>query len=350
MKELIELLQHPIDLPWPTQDWKIAKLDENVNKELLFNSFDDAFSEKETEALGESLACLVIHKGRIVHERYAEGFNKNSTFVSWSMAKSILQALIGILVKENNLDVNAAPNIPEWSAEDDARKKITLDQMLRMVDGLDFNEDYVDDQVSNVIEMLFDETNSKDMGAYAIARKLKHKPGKLWNYSSGTSNIVSRVVADVLKDSGREYPEFMQSALFNKLGMQSAEPKFDEAGTFVGSSFVFSTARDFAKFGYLYLRDGVWDGERILPEGWVDYTRTVTPESEAGTYGSHFWLVPGSLGIFSCQGYEGQRIMMVPKLDLVIVRLGKTPIEKAEALNQFMKNIVDAFRSTLPQS
>lgn len=347
MTNLVPLAKHPQGLEWPTEDWQTGELDSRVDRDLLQKTIEDAFREKETEELAESLACLLVHKGKIVYERYADEHDKDSTFISWSMAKSILQSLVGILVKQEKLDIYKPPYVPEWTGEGDKRAEISLDQMLRMVDGLDFNEDYVDDQVSNVIEMLFDEKHNKDMGAYAADKPLKHQPGTFWNYSSGTSNIISRVVRDVLQNDGRDYAQFIQQELLKKIGMKSAQPKFDEVGTFVGSSFVFATARDFAKFGYLYLRDGNWDGEQLLPEGWVDYTRTPTPQSEMETYGSHFWLVPGSLGIFACQGYEGQRIMMVPKLDLIIVRLGKTPIEKAENLNLFMKNIVDAFRGTV---
>jgi CubicO group peptidase (beta-lactamase class C family) len=137
----------------------------------------------------------------------------------------------------------------------------------------------------------------------------------------------------------------MERELFGPLGMRSADPTFDEAGTFVGSAHCACSARDFARFGLLYLRDGVWNGRRILPAGWVDYSRTPSAASE-GMYGAHFWVIPGSLGTFSCQGAWGQRILIVPKLDLVVVRLGQTTPHKVGAVVQYCKELVDAFRPT----
>jgi CubicO group peptidase (beta-lactamase class C family) len=138
---------------------------------------------------------------------------------------------------------------------------------------------------------------------------------------------------------------FMRRELFDPLGMKTADPHFDAAGHFIGASYCPCSARDFARFGLLYLRDGSWDGRRILPEGWVDYSRTPSPQSD-GLYGAHFWVTPGSLGIFSCQGAWGQRILIVPKLDLVVVRLGRTAPHKVGAVVQYCKALVDAFRPT----
>jgi CubicO group peptidase (beta-lactamase class C family) len=137
----------------------------------------------------------------------------------------------------------------------------------------------------------------------------------------------------------------MHRELFDRIGMGTADPRFDRAGNFIGSSNCYCSARDFARFGYLYLRDGVWDGERILPAGWVDYSRTPTPQSE-GIYGAHFWVVPGSLGLFYCSGAFGQRILMSPKLDLVVVRLGITAPHKGAAAIRYCKQLIDVFRPT----
>ncbi len=137
----------------------------------------------------------------------------------------------------------------------------------------------------------------------------------------------------------------MRNELFEPLGMKTAKPRFDEAGHFIGSSHCYCSARDFARFGYLYLRDGVWDGRRILPEGWVDYSRSGGAASE-GTYGAHFWVIPGSLGLFACNGAGGQRIFISPKLDLVAVRVGNTAPHKVDAVVRYCKELVDAFRPT----
>ena len=137
----------------------------------------------------------------------------------------------------------------------------------------------------------------------------------------------------------------MNRELFEPIGFKSADPRFDDVGTFVGSSHFFATAQDYARFGLLYLRDGCWDGQRILPPGWVDYTRT-PGQASGGLYGAHFWTIPGSLGLFYCSGAQGQRILLSPKLDLVVVRLGKTPPHKVDAVVRYCKEIVDLFRAT----
>jgi CubicO group peptidase (beta-lactamase class C family) len=217
-----------------------------------------------------------------------------------------------------------------------------------MRSGLLFHEDYVDAHISHVIEMLFS-AGKPDAAAYAAALPLEHEPGSVFSYSSGTTNILSAAVARILGTRGDAYRGFLRRELWDPLGMRSADPRFDEAGHWVASSFVFATAQDFARFGLLYLRDGVWAGRRILPEGWVDYARTHTgTEEDTGFgYGAHWWLVPGSLGIFRCSGYNGQRIIVVPPLDLVVVRLGVSPVELAPELERFSKELIDAFRPLL---
>jgi CubicO group peptidase (beta-lactamase class C family) len=160
------------------------------------------------------------------------------------------------------------------------------------------------------------------------------------------------VVARALGARGDAYREFLHRELFDRLGMRSADPRFDEAGHWIASSFVFATAQDFARFGLLYLRDGIWSGQRILPEGWVDYARTHTgTDEETGRgYGAHWWLIPGSLGIFRCSGYNGQRITLVPPLDLVVVRLGVSPVDLEPELEPLLMRVIDAFRPLLDQS
>ena len=243
------------------------------------------------------------------------------------MAKSMLQAAVGLLVGDGKLDIDAPAAVPEWSDGADPRHAITLRQLLAMRDGLDFAEDYVDDKVSDVMQMLFGDGQA-DMAHFAADRPLAAPPGTRFNYSSGTSNIVSGVVARTV-GPGERYARFLHSRLFGPLGMTSADPEFDEAGTWVASSFLRTNARDYARFGLLYLRDGMWDGVRLLPAGWVDYARTWVSEDpeDASPYGAHWWGVAGdTLGTFRCSGYEGQSITLCPTLDLMVVRLGKTPL------------------------
>jgi CubicO group peptidase (beta-lactamase class C family) len=315
----------------------------------LGRTLEHAFAQPES--LGTTNAVVVVHRGAVVVERYADGIDASTMHVSWSMAKSMLHAAIGILVREGRIDVAAVADDPAWRDQDDPRGVITIDQLLKMRSGLLFNEDYVDEHVSHVIKMLFG-AGKPDAAAYAAALPLEHEPGSVFSYSSGTSNILSAVLARALGARGDAYREFLRRELWDPLGMRSADPRFDEAGHWIASSFVFATAQDFTRFGLLYLRDGVWEGRRLLPEGWVDYARTHTgTDEETGFgYGAHWWLVPGSLGIFRCSGYNGQRIIVVPPLDLVVVRLGVSPVELQPELERFSKELIDAFRPLLDRS
>jgi CubicO group peptidase (beta-lactamase class C family) len=278
----------------------------------------------------------VLQHGEVIAERYDEpsGVGPDTTLISWSMAKSILHAAVGLLVDRDLLDPSAPAAVPAW--QDDERSAITLEHLLRMVDGLNFVEDYVDDRISDVIHMLFRE-GKDDVAAYATARPLAHPPGKVWNYSSGTSNIVAWLAGRAAGGTDAMH-RLLEHDLFGRIGMHTAIPKFDAAGTFIGSSFVYATARDFARFGQLYL-DG---GRDVLPAGWVDHARMATAGS-GGEYGAHWWLRPDDRhGTYYASGYEGQRIVVVPPKDLVVVRLGKTHVDLAPNLWNLIDEIVAA--------
>jgi CubicO group peptidase (beta-lactamase class C family) len=313
---------------------------------------DRAFVDQPTAALAETLAVVAVQRGEVVVERYAEGVDVDTTLISWSMAKSITNALVGILVRQGRLDVSRPIPVKEWSAGD-PRSRITIDQMLRMVDGLRFREAehlgggsvrYYPEEESDVIPMLFG-AGRRDVAGFAATLPTLAEPESRWNYNSGASNLLARLVGETVGGGRDGMLTFMRRELFDPLGMTSASPVFDEAGHFIGSSHCPCSARDFARFASLYLRDGVWEGRRLLPEGWVDYSRTPSPQSE-GLYGAHFWVIPGRLGIFHCSGAFGQRIFMVPKLDLVVVRLGDTAPHKVAAVIRHCKELVDAFRPT----
>lgn len=310
---------------------------------------DRLFAETEHR---RSLALVVQHRGSVVYERYGvqpdtafgpgSPVGPDTTLISWSMAKSITHALVGIAAADGLLDVDAPAPVAQWRGT--PKERITLLQLLEMRSGLAFVEDYVDDSVSNCIEMLFG-PGQHDMAAYAAALPLVHEPGAVWNYSSGTTNIVARVLGDAV-GGGREGLEaFARERLFGPTGMASAIPKFDTAGTFVGSSFVYATARDFARFGQLYLDDGLVDGRRVLPAGWRDHARTPAAfdEEEGFGYGRHWWLWPAFPGSLACHGYEGQFTIVVPDRDLVVVHLGKTPYDQRLPLRAGLRDLVAAF-------
>ncbi len=351
---LLPLHPQPADLAWPTVEWPRAELDPKVDREALMRLLDDAFSEPPPDSLERTHATVIVHRGAIVAERYASDVGPDDTFASWSMAKSVTQALVGILVRQGRLDPHAPAAVTDWEA-DDPRREISVDQLLRMVDGLRFREakqlpnggtEYYPESESDVVPMLWGEGKA-DVARFAAALPRLHPPEEIWNYNSGGSNLLARIVGDVVGGGPDGMLAFMRSELFEPLGMKSPAPRFDERGTFIGSAFCFCSARDFARFGYLYLRDGIWEGRRILPEGWVDYTRTPTPQAEAGHYGAHFWIYPGSLGMFYCGGAFGQRTIISPALDLVLVRLGNTSPAKLAAVDAYTKAIIDAFRPIL---
>jgi CubicO group peptidase (beta-lactamase class C family) len=200
------------------------------------------------------------------------------------------------------------------------------------VDGLDFVELYEPSARSDVVDMIFG-AGKADVAGYAIARPPLHPPGTYWSYSSGTSNVIARIAGDVVGGSADPMRAFLHERLFDPIGMRSAMPRFDAAGTFIGSSYVFATAQDFARFGLLYLRDGIWDGARLLPRGWVDHARRETPAS-IGRYGAHWWLALDGSGIFSANGFQGQHIVVDPARDLVVVRLGvSTPAQRVDVVH-----------------
>ncbi len=278
-------------------------------------------------------------------ERYRDGVDEHTTLPSWSMAKSILHAVVGILVGRGLLDPAAPAAFRPWTAPDDARGAITLDDLLHMRSGLSWVEDYVDGETSTVIEMLFG-SGRGDMAAYAADRPLAAPVGSRFEYSSGTSNLISAVTARVVGRDPATYEAFLRSALFEPLGMTSPIPKFDGAGTWIASSYCFATARDFARFGLLYLRDGVWDRARLLPPGWVDHARTPQADvlDEGWGYGAHWWLLPErDDGLFFACGHQGQYLMVVPALDLVVVRSGLSEAAHRDAIVAFLLDVIACF-------
>ncbi len=327
------LPSQPDGTPWPTAAWPTGDAPAGL-ADVAAELFDP---DREPE-LGRSLALVVVRRGRLLHEAYGSGTGADTTLISWSMAKTITAMLVGIAVRDGLLEPAAPAPVPEW--DDDERATITLDHLLRMRSGLRFVEDYVDAETSDCIEMLFG-SGSGDVAGYAVARPAAHPPGEMWNYSSGETNIICRILRDAL--GGPEAVEaFARRELLDPLGATSMSLRTDTAGTFIGSSFAYATARDFARLGLLLLRDGTWDGRRLLPDGWVDSMRTTQahdPENGLG-YGRQTWTVPDGRGTFRMNGYEGQRVICTPSTDTVIVRLGKTPVELAPAMDAVLDRII----------
>jgi len=324
---------------WPGATWDSGAVDDDVDGERLQALMRRLF--EQPPELGLTLAVVAVHRGRIVAEDYGPDTDVTTPLISWSTAKSMTHAAVGLAVGRGLLDVSEPAPVPEW---EDERGTITLQHLLTMTPGLRFVEDYVDAGISHCIDMLFG-AGKDDTAGYAAALPLDHAPGTVFNYSSGTTNIVSRAVGDAVGGEAA-MRRLLTDDLFGTLGMSTATPTFDAQGTFIGSSFVHAAARDFARFGYLYLRDGVWQGERLLPDGWREHARTptpVVPAQEDFGYGAHWWLWRDEPGSLAAHGYEGQYVVVLPGRDLVLVRLGKTPAEIRPNLIGVLRELVACF-------
>lgn len=308
---------------------------------------DRAFSEPDPERPRRTQAVVVVYRGQIVGERYAVGIGPETPLIGWSMTKSVISALVGVLVKQGRLTLEGPLPIPQWHSADDPRVAITLDHLLRMSSGLRFDEDMSNPR-SDVMHMLLD---VGDAARFAMNKNVTAAPGTTFKYSSGTSNVIARVMRNVLQDD-TEYLSFPRRALFDRIGMTGAIMETDAGGTFVGSSYMYATARDWARFGLLYVQDGVWNGERVLPQGWVTYTTSPAPADSTKHYGAHFWLeVPDEYRGADCRlhadalhaaGHEGQFVTIVPSLEAVIVRLGRTRFPKAWDQCGFVRDVFGA--------
>lgn len=357
----------PAEARFPGRQWRSGAPGPGVDVAGLDRAVGQMMEDQDS--LGLTQALLVVHDGALVREVYGPGGAPDARFISWSIAKSITGALVGIAVGDGNVDLDQSNLFPEWGH--DERSGITVRHLLNMSSGLSWSEDYVDAGVSHVIEMLFAgeagrptidgfgrldprATQPIDTAGYAARRPLVAPPGTSYTYSSGTTNLLARFLAHTLGErpgstdvpgSSTAMEGFMRERLFAPIGMTSADPRFDRAGTFVGSSYVYATAADFARFGWLVANDGCWDGVRVLPEGWVDFSGTEIardPENGLG-YGAHWWVFPEDPGSICALGYEGQYTYISRRRNLVIVRLGRTDAAKNDALRACIGDIVASF-------
>ena len=299
-------------------------------------------------------AIVVVDHGRIVGEYYAPGFAPNTPLLGWSMTKTVMAGVIGVLIKDGKLSLAQAGF---WSGHD-GREKIRLKDLLAMSSGLQWNEAY--GAVSDVTSMLYLQPN---MAGFARSQPLAHPPGEEWLYSSGTAVILSRIAQEA-EASGASEPQdlatFIKSRLFNPIGITTATLEPDEHGTLVGSSYMYATARDWARYGLFLLQDGVWQGEELLPPGYV--TMMATPvEASRGQYGmgqTWLWgsdaLTPGvdpdtAFGIppdvFWMSGHDGQSVCIIKSRQLVIVRLGLTPYADGYTSQRLVQAVLKATQS-----
>jgi hypothetical protein len=338
------------NLPFPygnnePKDTFFANVDYGKLNEAVANAFDangdsSLNGEQAKQIKKRTRSLLVVYKDKIIAEKYDTGFDKNSKILGWSMTKSITSAMFGILEKQRKFDIYKPAPIAEW--KNDERKIITTNDLLHMNSGLEWVEDY--ETISDATKMLF---QAEDMARVQLEKTAAFKPNTHWNYSSGTTNLLSGILRKHFK-THQAYLDFWYSALIDKIGMNSMVVETDMAGNYVGSSYGWATTRDWSKFGLLYLHKGNWNGEQIFNESWEKYTATPTNTSK-GRYGGHFWLnasghfpdVPRDM--YYCSGFQGQMVAIIPSLDLVIVRMGLTE-EPEFDFNAMLKGIVGSLK------
>jgi CubicO group peptidase (beta-lactamase class C family) len=353
----------PVGVAWPTQDWPTAPLPRDLDRAAFDLAVTEAFAGVHP-LMGETRAVVIIQGGQLVFERYGEGYSADTRLVSWSAAKSITHALVGAAVLQGRVHIDEPMGNPHWRAGD-RRASIPWRTFLTMTDGLDYTETAPEVAHSGNARMLFGDGRT-DTARWGAGLPLIHDPGTHWNYSSATTLLISdaltrRIVLDPrdANDRRTRMRAWMNEVLFNPIGMRPIV-EFDPQGNFYGSSLIWASGRDFARFGQLYLRDGVWDGRRLLPEGWVDFARTRGPDANVDVYGAQWWLTPSSgtgrpmrslivapglEDAFSAQGHEGQVVLVVPSKDLVMVRLGlfHGGQEAWDELGNWMGRFVNAF-------
>ncbi|NWG45184.1 MAG: serine hydrolase [Alphaproteobacteria bacterium] len=289
-------------------------------------------------------SVVVVHGGRLVGEAYAAGTTRDTPHYGASMTKSVAGMLIGQLVGDGRLSLADTKLRPEWQGADDPRGAITLDHLMRMSSALEFDETYVAESDANI--MLFARA---DAAAYAAQKPLLADPGTRWSYSSGTTNILMAIARDTFGGDEAAYLAMPWVRLFEPLGLRTAVFETDPTGTYVGSSYLWASARDFARLGLLLLNDGVWGGERLLPEGWVRYMATPTPADPEHRYGGQIWLSGATDGagpapVMEMRGYGGQSVTVIPAHDLVVVRMGWDFGVDPWPHRAFLEKVIEAVR------
>jgi CubicO group peptidase (beta-lactamase class C family) len=330
----------PSHLPFPYGDLEPKDtIFSNVDTSKLTAAINNAF-DNEGEKMKRTRSVIVVYKDKIIGEKYAVGFSKKSRILGWSMTKSITSAMFGVLQRQRKIDIYKPALVPEWA--NDERAIITLNDLLHMNSGLEWEENY--ETICDATQMLF---QAEDMSQPQLMKPLKFKPNNHWYYSSGTTNLLSGLLRKEFK-THQEYLDFWYAGLIDKIGMHSMLIETDMAGNYVGSSYGWATTRDWAKFGLLYLHKGNWNGTQILDESWVNYTATPTNTSD-GAYGAHFWLNAGGRfpdvpkDMYFCSGFQGQMVAIIPSKEMVVVRLGLKE-DPGFDFNLFLKEVLDCVK------
>lgn len=336
-----------------------AAVSEQALKDVIAPFFDDP-------AQSETRGVVILHGGILVAERYAPGFMPDTPLISWSMAKTITAALVGMMVADGRLSLDARAPVEEWHTPGDPRAKITLRHLLHMASGLDHSEGPSEENgkalyEADTMRMLFLEDGRDDVARYAETRILEAEPGTQFEYSTATSQILSDIITRTLTDSQNPQVrknatlQFARGRLFEPLGMDSMVPEFDRSGTMLGGAVLHGTPRDWAKMGEFLRNHGSVRGAQLLPHSWVRFMRS--PSEHDAAYGGHMWLnrprpaernqvlFPGKApeDVFALLGHLGQFVVISPRHKLVIVRMGKTNDDEMDAVNDQLARVINLF-------
>jgi len=345
--------------PLPPAALEAVRADPGVDRERLARAVDAAFT---SEGIGETRALVVMHAGEIVAERYAEGYGRKTKFLGWSMSKTVTALMIGMLVADGRLHLDRSPPIPRWQRAGDPRGEITLRQLLQMRAGLQHDEKAEPVYTSPEVRMMFLDGRD-DMAGWAEAQPLEHEPGRVFEYSTPTAMILADAAARVLVPDGdaaqrqRAVSEFLHARIAVPLQLESLTAEYDRAGTMMGGSMVWATARDWARFGEFLRHKGSVRGAQIVPRGWIEFM--TAPSPRAPDYGAQTWLNrdsggerevlfpdQGPAGLFGAVGHLGQYVLVSPGQKLTVVRLGKTDEPDRDALVDALAKIVALYPET----
>ena len=328
------------DVLWPEGEATLADdLPDGVDGAALDAAVQAAFDSPDPDEPRATRALVVVQGGRILAEAYADGYDEHTEHLSNSVAKSVTATLAGVLIEQGVLELDDLVGFDEWSEDpDDVRAGITVEHMLRMATGQDFDETYTTIESDVTMQYV-----GGDLADYMIDRPAVADPGDRWHYNTGNATLLSRVLQDAAAgDDFQASVELYRRELFDPLGMRDTIMTVDGTGTFVSGSAMYASARDYARVGQLYLQDGVWDGERLLPEGWAEFAATPTQTADGPVaYGTMFWLNWDGVSeerrhpelpddTYFMNGHQGQHVVIIPSRDVVIARNGLTEFGNAD--------------------
>ena len=348
---ILPLLPDSDSIDWPMGDVVSVVPPEGVDPAALQTAVDLAFAEDPSMPI-HTRAFLVVHRGKLIAERYAEGFDKDSVQIGWSMGKSVTSALVGVAVQKGWLELDQPAPIAEWQAEGDPRAAIRVRDLLRMSSGLDFV------RIEPTEPAFFSSDNHHflvyfapvDVFRLATDRPLEHPPDTVGRYRNGDPLSLGRILREAAETRGESYLAFPQRELFDRIGARTMVLERDHRGNMILTGYDHGTPRDWARFGLLHLWDGVWMGERILPEGWVEFVSGPAPAWPGGNYGGLFWInggggLPGApRDAYFAAGAFGQYVVILPSHDLVVVRMGYSLNSGAvrQSLGQAIARLLEA--------